>query len=84
MLGGITVGVSAMSSFTVEITPGGDRVVSHAGAALLAEAADRLGLTPAPSPGRAGMRHGPARRPVTARPSLSLPYLKAILEAPSS
>jgi hypothetical protein len=31
--------------FTVEVTPDGDGLVSHAGAALLAEAADRLGLT---------------------------------------
>jgi hypothetical protein len=31
--------------FTVEVTPDGEGLVSHAGAALLAEAADRLGLT---------------------------------------
>jgi hypothetical protein len=31
--------------FTVEVTPDGGGLVSHAGAALLAEAADRLGLT---------------------------------------
>jgi len=31
----------------VEVTPDGEGLVSHAGAALLAEAADRLGLTPA-------------------------------------
>ena len=31
--------------FTVEVTPDGEGLVSHAGAALVAEAADRLGLT---------------------------------------
>jgi hypothetical protein len=31
--------------FTVEVTPDGEGLVSHAGAALLAQAADRLGLT---------------------------------------
>jgi DDE family transposase len=51
---------------TVEVTPDGEGVVSHAGAALLAEAADRLGLTGALSGGLAGMRerrskHDPGR-----------------------
>jgi hypothetical protein len=46
--------------------PDGDGLVSHAGAALLAEAADRLGLTAALSQGIAGMRerrgrHDPGR-----------------------
>jgi hypothetical protein len=52
--------------FTVEVTPDGEGLVSHAGAALLAEAADRLGLTRALSRGLAGMRerrggHDPGR-----------------------
>jgi len=52
--------------FTVEVTPDGDGLVSHAGTALLAEAADRLGLTAALSRGLAGMRerrgrHDPGR-----------------------
>lgn len=52
--------------FKVEVTPDGDGLVSHAGAALLAEAADRLGLTRALSQGLAGMRerrgrHDPGR-----------------------
>jgi Transposase DDE domain group 1 len=52
--------------FTVEVTPDGDGLVSHAGAALLAEVADRLGLTAALSRGLAGMRerrgrHDPGR-----------------------
>jgi hypothetical protein len=42
--------------FTVEVASDGDGLVSHAGAGLLAEAADRLGLTAALSDGRAGMR----------------------------
>src|SRR4051812_49436583 len=46
--------------------PDGEGLVSHAGAALLAEAADRLGLTRALSGGLAGMRerrckHDPGR-----------------------
>ena len=53
-------------SFTVEVTPDGEGLVSHAGAALLSEAADRLGLTRALSRGLAGMRerrggHDPGR-----------------------
>ena len=49
-----------------EVTPDGEGLVSHAGAALLAEAADRLGLTAALSRGLAGMRerrgpHDPGR-----------------------
>jgi hypothetical protein len=52
--------------FTVEVTPDGDGLVSHAGAALVGEAADRLGLTAALSRGLAGMRerrgrHDPGR-----------------------
>jgi hypothetical protein len=43
-LGRITLRVQRDGrSFTVEVTPDGDGLVSHAGAALLAEAADRLG-----------------------------------------
>jgi DDE family transposase len=53
-------------SFTVEVTADGEGLVSHAGAALLAEAADRLGLTGALSRGLVGMRerrsgHDPGR-----------------------
>ena len=52
--------------FTVEVASDGEGLVSHAGAALLAEAADRLGLTKALSQGLAGMRqrrggHDPGR-----------------------
>jgi len=52
--------------FTVEVTPDGEGLVSHAGAGLVAEAADRLGLTRALSRGLAGMRqrrgkHDPGR-----------------------
>ena len=52
--------------FTVDVTSDGDGLVSHAGAALVAEAADRLGLTRALSEGLAGMRerrgrHDPGR-----------------------
>jgi hypothetical protein len=52
--------------FTVEVTPDGEGLVSHAGAALLAEAADRLGLTRELARGLAGMRerrskHDPGR-----------------------
>jgi Transposase DDE domain group 1 len=52
--------------FTVDVTPDGEGLVSHAGAALLAEAADRLGLTAALSQGLVGMRerrgrHDPGR-----------------------
>jgi hypothetical protein len=51
---------------TVEVRADGEGLVSHAGAALLAEAADRLGLTRALSGGLAGMRqrrggHDPGR-----------------------
>jgi hypothetical protein len=42
--------------FTVDVVPDGDRLVSHAGAGLLAEAADRLGLTEALSRALAPMR----------------------------
>jgi Transposase DDE domain group 1 len=52
--------------FTVEVASDGEGLVSHAGAALLAEAADRLGLTGGLSRGLAGMRerrggHDPGR-----------------------
>jgi hypothetical protein len=52
--------------FTVEVTADGEGVVSHAGAALLAETADRIGLTDALSQGLASMRerrgaHDPGR-----------------------
>jgi hypothetical protein len=52
--------------FTVDVAPDGDGLVSHAGAALLAEAADRLGLTDALSCALAAMRerrckHDPGR-----------------------
>lgn len=52
--------------FTVDVTADGEGVVSHAGAALLAEAADRIGLTKALSKGLAPMRarrgaHDPGR-----------------------
>jgi Transposase DDE domain group 1 len=52
--------------FTVEVAPDGEGLVSHAGGGLLAEAADRLGLTGALSEGLAGMRerrgvHDPGR-----------------------
>src|SRR5205807_4401357 len=53
-------------SFTVDVTADGEGLVSHAGAALLGEAADRLGLTRALCEGLAGMRerrggHDPGR-----------------------
>jgi hypothetical protein len=52
--------------FTVEVTADGEGVVSHAGTALLAETADRIGLTDALSKGLAPMRerrgaHDPGR-----------------------
>ena len=52
--------------FTVDVVPDGDGLVSHAGAALLAEAADRLGLTDALSGALGSMRerrgrHDPGR-----------------------
>ena len=52
--------------FTVEVASDGAGLVSHAGAGLLAEAADRLGLTGALSEGLAAMRvrrggHDPGR-----------------------
>jgi hypothetical protein len=52
--------------FTVDVVPDGDGLVSHAGAALVAEAADRLGLTDALSGALAPMRerrggHDPGR-----------------------
>lgn len=53
-------------SFTVEVTADGEGIVSHAGAALLAETADRIGLMDALSEGLAPMRerrgaHDPGR-----------------------
>ena len=66
-LGRITLRVQRDGrSFTVEVTPDGEGLVSHAGAALLAEAADRVGLTAALSRGLAGLRerrgrHDPGR-----------------------
>ncbi len=53
-------------SFTVEVSADGEGLVSHAGAALLGEAADRLGLSRALSRGLAPMRerrsrHDPGR-----------------------
>jgi hypothetical protein len=66
-LGRITLRVQRDGrSFTVEVRPDGEGLVSHAGAALLGEAADRLGLTRALSRGLAGMRerrgkHDPGR-----------------------
>ena len=52
--------------FTVEVTADGEGLVSHAGAALLGEAADRLGLTEALSRALGGVRqrrgrHDPGR-----------------------
>jgi hypothetical protein len=47
--------------FTVEVRADGHGLVSHAGAALVAEAADRLGLTAALSGGLAAMRERRAR-----------------------
>jgi hypothetical protein len=66
-LGRITLKVQRDGrSFTVDVTADGEGLVSHAGAALLGEAADRLGLTRALSRGLAGMRerrggHDPGR-----------------------
>jgi hypothetical protein len=53
-------------SFTVEVTADGEGLVSHAGSALLAQVADRTGLTRALSAGLGGMRercsgHDPGR-----------------------
>jgi hypothetical protein len=53
-------------SFTVEVTADGEGLVSHAGSALLAQVADKSGLTRALSLGLAGMRerragHDPGR-----------------------
>ena len=52
--------------FTVDVTADGEGIVSHAGAALLAETADRIGLTDALAEGLAPMRerrgaHDPGR-----------------------
>jgi DDE family transposase len=58
MLGRITLRVQRDGRpVTVTVTAdGGEQTVNHAGAALLAEAADRLGLTGALSGGLAGLR----------------------------
>src|SRR5437764_12163337 len=48
-------------SFTVDVAPDGEGLVSHAGAALLAEVADRVGLTPELSRALAGVRERRAR-----------------------
>jgi hypothetical protein len=67
MLGRITLRVQRDGrSFTVDVAPDGEGLVSHAGAALLAEVADRLGLTDALSRALAPMRerrgkHDPGR-----------------------
>jgi Transposase DDE domain group 1 len=67
MLGRITLRVQRDGrSFTVEVRSDGEGLVSHAGAALLAEAADRVGLTRALSQVLGGMRqrrgrHDPGR-----------------------
>src|SRR4051794_8792239 len=67
MLGRITLKVTRDGRrFTVGVVPDGEGLVSHAGAALLAEAADRLGLTGAVSRALAPMRerrckHDPGR-----------------------
>jgi Transposase DDE domain group 1 len=67
MLGRITLKVQRDGRrFTVDVASDGDGLVSHAGAALLAEAADRLGLTDALSRALAPMRerrgrHDPGR-----------------------
>ena len=52
-------------SFTVEVTADGEGLVSYAGAALPAEAADRLGLTHAPD-FPSSRAHGLAHRGVIA------------------
>jgi hypothetical protein len=54
-------------NFTVDVASDGEGLVSHAGAALLAETADRVGLTRALSVALAGVRerrgrHDPGRR----------------------
>jgi hypothetical protein len=43
-------------NFTVEVTADGEGLVGHAGASLLAEVADKTGLTRALSLGLAGMK----------------------------
>ena len=51
-------------SFTVEVTADGDGLVSHAGSALLAQVADKSGLTRALSGELAALRErrsGPTR-----------------------
>src|SRR5438045_7778408 len=48
-------------SFTVDVAPDGEGLVSHAGAALLAEVADRVGLTRELSRALAGVRERRAR-----------------------
>src|SRR3954452_16864460 len=64
---GFTLKVSRdRRQLTVEVRADGEGVVSHAGAALLAEAADRLGLTGAVSGGLA--RDASAARRARPRP----------------
>jgi Transposase DDE domain group 1 len=48
-------------SFTVEVTPDGEGLVSHAGSALLAQVADKTGLTRALSLRLSGMRERRSR-----------------------
>src|SRR3954454_10130253 len=66
-LGRVTLKVQrAGRRFTVEVAADGEGLVSHAGAALVAEAADQLGLTQALSRALAGVRqrrskHDPGR-----------------------
>jgi hypothetical protein len=67
-LGRITLKVTRDERrFTVEVVPDGEGLVSHAGAGLLAEAADRLSLTRAPSEGLAGVRERRGTGPQTPR-----------------
>jgi hypothetical protein len=67
MLGRITLRVQRDGrGFTIEVSSDGEGLVSHAGAALLAETADRVGLTRALSRALGGMRqrrgrHDPGR-----------------------
>jgi Transposase DDE domain group 1 len=63
MLGRITLKVQRDGRrFTVDVASDGEGLVSHAGAGLLAEAADRLGLTDALCDALAGRRERRGRR----------------------
>ena len=53
-VGGHLAGDAWRTLFTVDIASDGEGLVAHAGAALLAEVADRVGLTRALSEGLAG------------------------------